>query len=62
MSKWIKVSERLPEEGIWVIFCNNKNSINFGYLTEKWYDNNCFEVNNVTHWQNLPELPTESED
>lgn len=67
--EWIPVTERLPEEGKNVLFCDIDNDIMLGYhltyapathFVEKgsWED-----MNNVRAWQPLPEpYKAESED
>ena len=69
INKWIPVSERLPEEGKNVLFCDIDNDIMLGYhltyapathFVEKgsWED-----MKNVFAWQPLPEpYKAESED
>jgi hypothetical protein len=47
--KWISVKERLPEDGIEVLFYSPKTEIN------------CCFVGDVTHWMPLPEPPKEKE-
>ena len=55
--KWIKVTDRLPEDET-VLFCTN-----MGYVSQAFYDGAWIETfigmeyTNVTHWMPLPEPP-----
>jgi hypothetical protein len=65
---WISVEKRLPDEGEKVIVCqdgkkvcpiavtyNNTRNFNKGWWTIKIYES--FPLENITHWQPLPEPP-----
>lgn len=69
MTKWIPVSEKpaLREEGSFseeILFTNGKY-VYFGYLNDlseigegfSWLLSNGYEIDDVTHWMPLPELP-----
>ena len=63
MSEWIRVKDRMPEEGVDVLVYGSvyaeRNGIDVDYVDKSgdfyYYDEH------VTHWQYLPE-PPESED
>ena len=63
---WIKCSERMPEHGVTVIICRRSG---FGPKVESaWRDTNSFRSTSVwwddggyvTHWQQLPEPPSDA--
>jgi len=57
-SKWIKVSDRLPEEeGRYLVIAYGNIEILEFYLPNEWSDENYFVYpeDEVTHWQPLPE-------
>lgn len=71
---WIKVSERLPEDGANVCFYNeDRDSIFGGYFQKEGtaiVPNNSFRENlddwwfdeeKITHWMPLPDLPKDEE-
>ena len=58
-SKWIPVSERMPEDGVVVLAWNGKRVV-FGYARDgEWIDTLYGWVipNGPTHWMPLPEPP-----
>ena len=68
MSKWIPVSERLPEEGLTVLILAENGHIEFGQRDEnKWewlaesIADYWTEAEEVIAWQPLPEPYEESE-
>lgn len=65
-SRWIPVSERLPEDGVEVLFVDSGGDIYMGDHVSgvpQWEKDNGFWsgkfYNNITHWMPLPEPPTE---
>jgi hypothetical protein len=61
-SRWISVTERLPEEGTDVLAYQNRGEesriVPANYGREVWFD--CFfdcEADHITHWMPLPEPP-----
>ncbi|MDO5574412.1 MAG: DUF551 domain-containing protein [bacterium] len=59
-NRWIQVSERLPEDGDFVVISLNNGYVSIGYLSRKqWYDYNAinFMYNGkiVEAWRPLPE-------
>ena len=71
-SKWIPVSERLPEVECYtystdVLFCEYEEGIHVGYVcfeTGAWkdrYSRDIYADYKVTHWMPLPEPPKEDE-
>jgi hypothetical protein len=63
---WIKIEDRLPEEHQDILVYYNPHSFHFPdarYMTQSSFYDNEFEMINdrheVTHWQPLPEPPTE---
>ena len=70
MTDWIKVEDRLPKIGEYVLVCykaHNKNYPAIAYRTRKnsitnevkWYGEDGFDLPNVTHWAQI-KLPKES--
>jgi len=65
MSAWIKVEDKLPELGSWVLVHADGAMNGYGYsLKGEWSDwthNNsgCHNINpsEITHWQEFPEAP-----
>lgn len=68
MSKWISVKDRLPEEGSYLCFmfdgyikmcyyAPNDEDAKFGWL-DMW---RAYLDGTVTHWQPLPQPPTNQE-
>ena len=54
---WIKVSDRLPEEGIYclvVVYRNNIQVVEIAYFIKEFFGH---YGGDVTHWQPLPEPP-----
>ena len=54
-SDWIKVEDRLPEEGVWVLISQQNVNVGIGiYCRGKWYDDmdSLMDVP-PTHWQEI---------
>ena len=67
-SKWIPVTERLPEEMEWVLCaCVDRevHILRYDYLMDDWdihhRPNACYGRGFVTHWMPLPEPPREDQ-
>lgn len=66
-SKWIPVTERLPEPMVWVLcFCraNIIDVLRYDHIMDDWdttMPNRCMMKGFVTHWMPLPEPPKEVE-
>jgi hypothetical protein len=71
MSEWISVKDRLPEKQKWVLFHTIWNEIEKGALCD-WENELCsdfhyksycqcscnsVELENITHWREIPEPP-----
>jgi len=61
---WFKASEQLPEEeGVYLVWCVSSFTKNYnGVIAEYYTDNKTFydddtPINDLTHWQHLPEAP-----
>lgn len=55
---WIKVEDRLPEEGVWVLISQQSVNVGIGiYCRGKWYDDmdSLIDVP-PTHWMLIPEI------
>ena len=68
-NEWVRVEERLPEDGQIVLFheksgfvyCAEYNS-GSKLMPPYWsIDNDCWEAEDVTHWMPLPAPPTKEE-
>lgn len=62
MNKWIKVEDKLPEDGVWVLTYSAGITDDFqwdiGYwcISDKW---KCLGWDYpVTHWMHLPKAPS----
>lgn len=56
--EWIRVSEKLPKNGIEVLVCTEKGLIDFDiyeYEHEDWKFNSKYHKNTVIAWMSLPE-------
>lgn len=51
---WISVEERLPEEGIGVVFCSSYYGVDKGHWAGNHWRDSKGSVRGVTHWQPLP--------
>ena len=63
-SKWIPVTERLPEKGEEVLVVDRFGFIEMGFVKETIYGHKYWlgcEGDDVTHWMPLPEPPKEVE-
>jgi len=62
--KWINVNDRLPEtEGLYFVVCNDIidkviKTLNYNKSEQNW---GIFGRTDITHWQPLPEPPTEKD-
>ena len=57
-SKWIPVTERLPEERKWVlIYTEIGRTLVAAWYGDGWGTTSFVALNNVTHWMPLPEPP-----
>ena len=52
---WIPVTERLPEEGGDVLYCDIDEYIHMGHRYANTWWSDCEKVKNVTAWMPLPE-------
>ena len=56
--EWVKVEDRLPEKGCWLIVFSYMDVITAGWDNEqKRFFIGAEYLNNVTHWMSLPEKP-----
>lgn len=61
MTKWIPVSERLPDDGKWAIWCSNEGVIGIARYKEDGYfkcfypNDASFELEDAVAWMPLPE-------
>ena len=65
-TKWIPVTERLPEDMDWVLCASIDGVVHilrYDYITDDWdvfgRQNTCYRTGFVTHWMPLPEPPKE---
>ena len=62
LPKWIPVTERVPEPGLYLVRCNevHKHLYRIAYCYNSvWYED-CNDITEfVTHWISLPEPPKE---
>ena len=59
-TRWIPVSERLPEKDKSVFVFTDCGETDFAYIghtTGHWFTNGMLLIPNVTHWMPLPEAP-----
>ena len=70
-NRWIPVTERLPKYGDWVLgigtkrgyhVCEYRGITHFPYSGDSPWFSAKGRTLTITHWQPLPELPTEAED
>ena len=61
-TKWIPVTERLPEDDVFVLNCNDHGNIVIGKIIGGtwWYKYFSYQ-GQVTHWMPLPEPPKDGE-
>jgi hypothetical protein len=61
-SKWIPVTERLPEIRKWVlIYTEIGRTLVAAWYGDGWGTTSFVALNNVTHWMPLPETPKDGE-
>lgn len=60
-SKWIKCSDKMPDNTDEVLYCDDKSEIRYGFYNEKynWWQSGSGVLKScyVTHWMPPPELP-----
>ena len=62
--QWISVKDRLPEDGVDVIVCTNRNgrTVEFAYYRyqrKAWFRSCILLIPDVLYWMPLPEPPKE---
>lgn len=70
MNEWISVNERLPKQGVDVLFyIPSAKQIDIGWLDDGSNGELCFvgtvygcDLSDVSHWQPLPEPPMDIEE
>lgn len=58
--KWISVDAETPNEGEWVLYCENDKSIEIGMSLDGIFCNpdlDYLQCRSVTHWMPLPAPP-----
>ena len=65
-TKWIPVTERLPEDMDWVLCASvfgDVHILRYDYIMDDWdifgKPNTCYAKGFVTHWMPFPEAPKE---
>jgi hypothetical protein len=57
--KWISVTERLPEEGVWVLALRSNKKHHIALWQHNHWSRRAGLVDKITHWMPLPEPPQE---
>ena len=59
MSEWIKCSDRLPDDGVWVLIYQEGYVFDMASYSERndLFENGYEWLEGVTHWMPLPEPP-----
>lgn len=59
---WISIKDKLPPDGSWNLFTDGKNisveRYKYDAIDHFWPEPRWFEVEEVTHWMPLPDLPS----
>lgn len=65
--RWISITERLPDDGMWVLCYCRTNQYDICHLQKQrktWFDRSWsgYGFYYVTHWMPLPDQPKEEND
>jgi len=60
MSKWIDIEEKMPAERVSVLMVNDMDWFYSGFVVDGiTYLDGGIDIEDITHWQELPEPPTD---